>query len=457
MVNLTNIQRIYFLGIGGIGMSALARYFNLHGKIVSGYDKTRTTLTDKLENEGIQITFEDKVETLDKNAELIIFTPAIPKDNLQYNWYIQNNYTVRKRSQILGLVANSMFNISIAGSHGKTSTSSIVAHILHSSNKSVAAFLGGICINFNSNFIDGNEYAVAEADEFDRSFLNLEPNIALVTSVDTDHLDIYGNLEEIENSFHQFCNKVRENGILITNSSVAEKILNRNVTNYRYSLSDNSSDYYTKNLKINNGEYTFDIVHPNGILSTVKSYYGGKHNIENAVGAIAIAINIGVSDEDIKNAIASFKGVKRRFETHIRNGNFVYIDDYAHHPRELDATISAAKELYPNKKITIIFQPHLYSRTKDLCDEFAASLSKADELLLLDIYPAREKPIEGVTSKIIFDKVSIANKSIVTKDNLLELLMNNNDLEVVVTVGAGDIDTKVIEIKRMFEALIKPA
>lgn len=452
MTNLNNIQRIYFLGIGGIGMSALARYFNLHGKTVSGYDKTRTALTDELEKEGIEITFEDSLETLDKEAELIIFTPAIPKDHLQYNWYLDNNYTLLKRAQILGLAANSMFNISVAGSHGKTSTSSIVAHILKTANKSVAAFLGGICINFNSNFIDGSEYAVAEADEFDRSFLNLEPNIALITSVDTDHLDIYGNLEAIENSFHQFCNKVRAGGVLITNTSVPEKILNNNVTNYRYSLSDASSDYYTQNLKINNGEYTFDVVHPNGIIQEVKSYYGGKHNIENAVGAIAIALNIGISEEDVKKAIASFKGVKRRFETHVRNDKFVYIDDYAHHPRELDATISAAKELYPNKKLTVIFQPHLFSRTKDLCDEFAVSLSKADELLLLDIYPAREKPMEGVTSNIILDKVTIPEKRIINKNDLVDFLNTKTDIQVLLTVGAGDIDTKVNEIKNLLNA-----
>ncbi len=449
MINLNNIHRIYFLGIGGIGMSALARYFNLHGKMVSGYDKTRTALTDELEKEGIIITFEDSIETLDKAAELIIYTPAIPKDHLQYNWYMDNNYTLLKRAQILGLAANSMFNISVAGSHGKTSTSSIVAHILKTANKSVAAFLGGICINFNSNFIDGSEYAVAEADEFDRSFLNLEPNIALITSVDTDHLDIYGNLEAIENSFHQFCNKVRSNGVLITNTSVPEKILNKQVTNYRYSLSEASSDYYTQNLKINNGEYTFDVVHPGGVIHEVKSYYGGKHNIENAVGAIAIALNIGVSEEDIKKAVVSFKGVKRRFETHVRNEKFVYIDDYAHHPRELDATISAAKELYPNKKLTVIFQPHLFSRTKDLCDEFAVSLSKADELLLLDIYPAREKPMEGVTSNIILDKVTIPEKRIISKDELIGFLNAKNDIQVLLTVGAGDIDTKVNDIKNL--------
>ena len=449
MTDLSNIQRIYFLGIGGIGMSALARFFNFHGKQVSGYDKTRTALTDELEKEGIVITFEDSLETLNKTAELIIYTPAIPKDHLQFNWYVAQHYTLLKRAQVLGLVANSIFNISIAGSHGKTSTSSITAHILKTANKNVAAFLGGICINFNSNFIDGDEYAIAEADEYDRSFLNLEPNIALITSVDTDHLDIYGNLEAIENSFHQFCNKVRPNGILITNNTVTEKILNKNVANYRYSLSDVSSNYYTQNLKINNGEYTFDIVHPSGVIQNIKSYYGGKHNIENAVGAAAIALNIGVSEENIKNAIATFKGVKRRFETHVRNEKFVYIDDYAHHPRELDATISAARELYPNKKLTVIFQPHLFSRTKDLCDEFAVSLSKADELILLDIYPAREKPMPGVTSKIILDKVSIDNKKNIVKEELLEVLKNTNKLEVILTVGAGDIDTKVHAITQL--------
>jgi len=451
MTNINNIQRIYFLGIGGIGMSALARYFNLHGKTVAGYDKTRTTLTAELENEGINITYEDSIDTLDKDAELIIFTPAIPKDHLQYNWYLENNYTVLKRAQILGLAANSMFNISIAGSHGKTSTSSITAHILKTANKSVAAFLGGICINFNSNFIDGNEIAIAEADEFDRSFLHLQPNIALITSVDTDHLDIYGNLEAIEQSFHAFCNNVRDNGIIISNSSVKEKILNKNVKNLRYSLSDTDADYFTLNLKINDGEYTFDVVTPTKIIRAIKSYYGGKHNIENAVGAIAIAENIGVSEEYIKEAIATFKGVKRRFETHIRNEKVVYIDDYAHHPRELDATIAAAKELYPNKKLTVIFQPHLFSRTKDLAEEFAQSLSKADELILLDIYPAREKPIEGVTSDIILKNVTTPIKSIVSKENLINVLKEKNDIEVLLTVGAGDIDTKVKEIKQLLE------
>jgi UDP-N-acetylmuramate--alanine ligase len=451
-MELDKLKKVYFLGIGGIGMSALARYFNLHGVLVRGYDKTPTTLTKELQQEGIEITFEDSIETLDNKTDLVIYTPAIPKNSVQYNWYLESGIEMQKRAQILGTVANAMFNISIAGSHGKTSTSSITAHILHTAKKDVAAFLGGICSNFNSNFINGTSYAIAEADEFDRSFLNLEPNIALITSVDTDHLDIYGNLEAIEASFNLFCNKVRPNGICISNINVNEKILNPNIRNLRYSLENVQANYYTENLKIEDGKYIFDVVHPEGKLQNVISYYGGKHNIENAIGAIAIALNVGVDEDDIKSAMATFKGVKRRFETHIKNKNYVYIDDYAHHPRELDATISATRELYPNKKITAVFQPHLFSRTKDLCDEFATSLSKVDELILLDIYPAREKPIEGVTSKIIFDKVNIQQKHLLNLEELTPFLLNKkNELQVLLSVGAGNIDTKIEEIKNILK------
>lgn len=449
-IELSSIKKVYFLGIGGIGMSALARYFNFHGVIVKGYDKTATVLTQELEQEGIEITFNDSIDTLMKDADLVVLTPAIPKDSIQLDYYKQSNIPLLKRAEVLGLIANNSFNISIAGSHGKTSTSSITAHILHSAQKNVAAFLGGIALNYNSNFINGTEYAIAEADEFDRSFLNLAPNIALITSVDTDHLDIYGNLSAIEDAFNQFCNKIQKDGICIAHQSVKENILNHQVKNLRYSLVNQQSDYYTKNLRIENQSYIFDVVHPNGIVENVVSYYGGKHNIENAVGAIAIALNIGISDNDIKHAISTFKGVKRRFETHVKNDKYVYIDDYAHHPRELDATISAAKELYPDKKITVVFQPHLFSRTKDLAEEFATSLSKVDELILLDIYPAREKPIEGVTSKIIFDNVSLNKKYLLSKEDLIAFIDKNKDsIEVILTVGAGDIDTKIIDIKRI--------
>lgn len=354
---------------------------------------------------------------------------------------------MQKRAQVLGAVADEAFNISIAGSHGKTSTSSITAHILKSANKDVAAFLGGICINFNSNFINGTAYAIAEADEFDRSFLNLHPNIALITSVDTDHLDIYGNLKAIEDSFSLFCENIRNNGVCIANATVKQEILNQKVKNLRYSLHDRSADFYAENIRIENGSYIFNVIHPDGKLVDIVSYYGGRHNIENAIGAIAIALEVGVNETDIRNAIETFRGVKRRFETHIKNEKHIYIDDYAHHPRELDAALLSAKELYPDKKITAAFQPHLFSRTRDLCDEFAASLSKIDQLILLDIYPAREKPIEGVTSKIIFDKVTIADKHLMTKNELTDFIRNHkDDIEVLLTVGAGDIDTKVREI-----------
>lgn len=447
MINLHKLKNIYFLGIGGIGMSALARYFNLHGKTVKGYDKTPTTLTDELIAEGMHITFDDSLETLDKNADLVVYTPAIPKDSIQLNYYLQSGIPMQKRAQVLGAVADEAFNISIAGSHGKTSTSSITAHILKSANKDVAAFLGGICINFNSNFINGTAYAIAEADEFDRSFLNLHPNIALITSVDTDHLDIYGNLKAIEDSFSLFCENIRNNGVCIANATVKQEILNQKVKNLRYSLHDRSADFYAENIRIENGSYIFNVIHPDGKLVDIVSYYGGRHYLENAIGAIAIALEVGVNETDIRNAIETFRGVKRRFETHIKNEKHIYIDDYAHHPRELDAALLSAKELYPDKKITAAFQPHLFSRTRDLCDEFAASLSKIDQLILLDIYPAREKPIEGVTSKIIFDKVTIADKHLMTKNELTDFIRNHkDDIEVLLTVGAGDIDTKVREI-----------
>jgi UDP-N-acetylmuramate--alanine ligase len=423
-------------------MSALARYFNLHGKTVGGYDKTRTPLTVELEKEGMQITYEDSVGTLDKKAELVVFTPAIPKDHRQLNWYRHNGYVILKRAEILGLAANRKFNICIAGSHGKTSVSSITAHLLKSADKSVAAFLGGISINYNSNFIDGDAYAVAEADEFDRSFLHLEPDIALITSVDTDHLDIYGNLEAIEDSFKQFTHKIRNNGVLISNSTVSKKVLNGGVKNIRYSVEDTSADVHANNLKIKDGTYVFDVVHPKGVIQNVVSHYGGRHNVENAMGAIAIALETGISEQAVKTGIASFKGVRRRFETHLKTKDMVYVDDYAHHPRELDAAISAVKELYPDRKLTVIFQPHLYSRTRDLADEFADSLSKADSLILLDIYPARELPIEGVTSQLIFDKVRLDDKQLIRKQDLLDVLGHKN-LQAVLTAGAGDIDAQV--------------
>lgn len=450
-MELNKIHKVYFLGIGGIGMSALARFFKNIGKEVAGYDKTPTELTERLIAEGISITFEDSLDTMMINPDLLVFTPAIPKNHLQLNEYKDKGFRLYKRAEVLGLIANSMFNISIGGSHGKTSTSSITAHIFKNSGEDVAAFLGGIAVNYQSNFLQGNKYAIAEADEFDRSFLQLNPNILLLTSIDTDHLDIYGSFENILASFKLFTHNLRPNGKLILNSRVDKSVVHPNQSVFYYSLDDEKADFYGHNIKIENGAYIFDVKTPNGLWTNLVSNYGGRHNIENAVGALSIAFFAGIKEEKIRTAIESFKGVKRRFEVHIKRDNKVYIDDYAHHPREIDATLSAVKELYPNKKITACFQPHLFSRTNDLYKEFGESLSKIDQVILLDIYPARELPMEGVTSQLIFDCIVGADKYLITKSQLLPLLENLNT-EVFVTIGAGDIDTMIQPIIDLFKA-----
>jgi UDP-N-acetylmuramate--alanine ligase len=447
-MKLSDVKKVFFLGIGGIGMSALARYFNTHGAVVAGYDKTPTRLTGELSEEGIAITFEDSLETLMNDADLVVYTPAIPANHLQFNYYKNNQFTLVKRSEVLGLIANSMYNICVAGSHGKTSTSSLIGHILHHAGKDVAAFLGGVCINYDSNFINGSTYAVAEADEFDRSFLRLFPDIALVTSVDTDHLDIYGSFEAIKESFKMFLGQLRQNGTIIIQKNVPESILPAQAKVLTYALDDASADFHVTDLKADNGANIFNIVSPLGNINDVHLYYGGRHNVENALGAVAIAQNLGLSPEEIRAALATFKGVRRRFETHFRSNEMVYIDDYAHHPREIDAIIAAARQLYQGKKITVVFQPHLFSRTKDLAEEFAASLDKADEVFLLEIYPARELPIPGVTNDLIFDAMQLNSKH---KSSLATLMhqLESSETEVLLTVGAGDIDTMVNDIKNM--------
>jgi UDP-N-acetylmuramate--alanine ligase len=440
-MKIQDIHSIYFLGIGGIGMSALARYFNARGIRVSGYDKTPTLLTSELERDGIHITFEDSINTLMKDADLVVYTPAIPKNHLQFNYYKDNGFVLKKRAEVLGLIANELFNISIAGSHGKTSTSSLVAHLLHTGNKDVSAFLGGICLNFGSNYIDGNTYAVAEADEFDRSFLQLTPNIALVTSVDTDHLDIYGNFEAIQDSFKAFLSQVREGGKIILHQNVDQKIVPENHKVLTYSYQDTQSDYFAQNIQVIDGATHFELNTPNGIIKNLILNYGGKHNAENAIGASAIALSVGVSEEDLRKGLATFLGVRRRFQTAFKSDKYVLIDDYAHHPREIDAVIQTVRDLYPNKKLTVIFQPHLFSRTKDLAIEFGHSLSAADQVYLLPIYPARELPMEGVTSDLILNAISHNNKKIIDKSSILDSLKENAENEIIMTVGAGDIDT----------------
>lgn len=454
-MRLNDINSIFFIGIGGIGMSALARYFNFRGKQVSGYDKTNTALTSDLENEGIYITYEDSLDTLAKDADLIVYTPAVPTNHLQLNYYRNNNFTVKKRSEVLGLIANELFNISIAGSHGKTSTSSLTAYLLKSANKDTAAFLGGLALNFNSNFIDGNTYAVVEADEFDRSFLQLQPNITLVTSIDTDHLEIYGNLKSIQDSFSQFLSQVRDGGTIFLHQSIDQIKLKEGIVCKTYSYDNQLSDFFASNIRVSEGTTRFDLNTPKGTITDLVLNYGGQHNVENAIGASAIALEIGVSTQDLKHGLATYKGVKRRFQIIHKSEQNILVDDYAHHPREIDAVIRTARDLYPNKHLTVVFQPHLFSRTRDLTEEFSQSLSQADSIVLLPIYPARELPIDGISSELILNKISIQDKAIVDKNDLLDYLSKKEPQGVIMTLGAGNIDTAVTPISNWLKSMNK--
>jgi UDP-N-acetylmuramate--alanine ligase len=454
---------VYFLGIGGIGMSALARYFKSLGVAVSGYDKTETELTKLLSAEGINIHFEDNIELIDKKAQVIVYTPAVPRDHKELNFYQQNNYTVVKRSDVLGAITNGSFNICIAGTHGKTTTSTMVAHILRHSQFGCNAFLGGIAVNYNSNFWSSEKnVCVVEADEYDRSFLKLSPDIAIISSMDPDHLDIYGTAENMEQAFIDFSARIKAGGLLIskyglkrTNDLVADNHLT-------YHLNDSNASAFASEIKTNNGSYRFNVTvkSANGeiwILKDVVLNMGGKHNIENIIAAITVAHHIGIEDEKIIHAVADFKGVKRRFEYILKTAKQVYIDDYAHHPEELRALITGAKAMFPNKKCNVVFQPHLFSRTRDLADGFAEVLDLADDIILLPIYPARELPMEGVTSEMILERMHSEDKIVMSKEQLLEHLKLEKDAHVeegfegtvLITAGAGDIDTLVEPIRKI--------
>jgi len=446
-------------------MSALAKYYLSKNASVSGYDKTVTTLTKQMENEGVNIHYVDSIDLLDKNAQLIVYTPAVPKDHKELNYYLQNNYEVIKRSALLGEITRSSFSICIAGTHGKTTISTMVAHILRHSGFGCNAFLGGISVNYNTNFWSSdNNVSVAEADEYDRSFLQLSPDIALISAMDADHLDIYGTKENMEHSFVQFSERLRAGGLLLTNYSLP--VTEFSAANHiRYSLRNNEADAFSANIKFTNGGYQFDVVTKSGQIDNIQLNMGGLHNIENAVAAITIAHHLNIDSEKIKNAVKDFKGVKRRFEyiiapssqQEVTNNNVIFIDDYAHHPEELNALISGAKSLFPGKKCTVIFQPHLFSRTKDLADEFAASLDQADEILLLPVYPARELPMEGVTSKLIQHKMKNRNISVLSKDELIQYIKDgylksikkDSAGNVLITAGAGDIDQLLNPIKEI--------
>ncbi len=442
-------KAVYFLGIGGIGMSAIARYYLSIGYRVSGYDKTATALTRKLETEGMQIHYEDNVALVDKEVDFVLYTPAIPKEHTELNFYKNEDYKILKRSEALGRITKNSKSICVAGTHGKSTTSAMVAHILRHSGFGCNAFLGAISANYQTNFwSSSNPVCVVEADEYDRSFLNLSPDIAIVTSMDADHLDIYGTTAAMEDAFVDFTHKIKTGGCLISKLGLSrEKDFNK-VENIRYHLNDSAADAYTENVSIYEGGYNFDLNFSDTIIKNIYLPMGGLHNIENAIAAIIVAKKCGIADAKICEALNAFQGVKRRFEYLIKTPELVYIDDYAHHPEELNALLTGARNLFPDKKCCLVFQPHLFSRTIDFAKEFAEVLSKADETILLPIYAAREKPVEGITSEIILDKLTNTKHHLFSKEEMLNYI-STQKCELVITAGAGDIDNCIQPLKQI--------
>jgi len=433
-------------------MSALARWFKEQRYSVFGYDRTSTVLTKKLEELGIPIHYEDAVGLIDssilssKDQTLVVYTPALPIDHLEFNYLKDQGYSIKKRSEVLGDITESVFTVAVGGTHGKTTTSTMIAHMLKYAGRNVTAFLGGISTNYETNYIDGNlsgddAICVVEADEYDRSFLRLHPDYTIVTAMDADHLDIYGKKESLQDSFIEFMELVPQGGSRLIN----EKIIDASqIEGLRYGI--DLGDTMAKNIRVGDGAFIFDFVSADVQINDLTLYQPGYHNVENAVAAIQVCLDMGVSPEEIENGLSEYKGVKRRFEYLIRTDALVYVDDYAHHPVEIDAFLGSLRDLYPTKKLTAIFQPHLYTRTRDFVDGFAESLSTADKVFLLDIYPAREEPIPGVTSEMIFERMRSKEKQMTTKESLVGLL-DIDDIEVLATIGAGDIDTLVGPIK----------
>ncbi len=463
-MKLDNLHNIYFLGIGGIGMSALARYFHFKGVNVSGYDKTSTSLTRQLEAEGISVHYEENIDLLPHNIDLVIYTPAIPITNIEYQ-HLKSTKLLMKRSEVLGGLTKDKFTIAVAGTHGKTSITSIIAHILKFSGYKITALIGGITKNYNSNLIisdkseesnKSEELIIVEADEYDKSFLTLNPDISIITAMDADHLDIYKTKENLHSNFIQFARQLKGNGKLFINAALSNQfsllLASHSPLTITYSLLPESAAH-AENIRIENFRYFFDIVYKERSVKNIHYNVPGKYNIENAIAASAVALEIGVKVDNIKDALETYKGVVRRFDYRINTEDVVYIDDYAHHPEELKACILAVKDLYKERKITGIFQPHLYSRTKDLAFEFAKVLELLDELILLDIYPARELPVEGVSSEIIFNQVNIKKKILCSKNDVLDILKNYN-IEILLTLGAGDIDTLVEPIEELLNIRI---
>ncbi len=448
MNNLKNIKTFYFVGIGGIGMSALARYLKMQGKKVLGYDKTATDLTEELISEEIPVTFVDEISEIPKDFSaseetLVVYTPAIPKHNKILNHFFENNFSVVKRAELLGEVSKNTLCLAVAGTHGKTTTSAILGHLLAECNMPVTAFLGGIAENYNSNFIyKGNEITVVEADEFDRSFLKLRPDIACITSMDADHLDIYGDAVEIENAFRTFSDLVEKDENVFIKKDLPLDGMTVAV--------EETADYEAQNVKIKDGAYIFDLKTPQEILKDLTFNLPGHHNLTNAIMALGMAILAGSPTDCLPKALANFKGVKRRFSYKIKSKNLVLIDDYAHHPTEIDALFQAVDEMYPNDHKQIVFQPHLFSRTRDFATGFAKSLSRFDEVVLLDIYPAREEPIEGITSEWLLDQITAENKRVVFKSALPEILLMSK-CRIKLLVGAGDIGAEVNKLTKILK------
>ena len=449
MSKLSNIQTIYFIGIGGIGMSALARYFHSKNIAVSGYDKTSTVLTRTLEASGIAIHYEERIDLIPENPDLVVYTPAIPATQAELVYYREKGIPVVKRSDVLQMITESSFNICIAGTHGKTTVTSMIAHLLRHSGYGCNAFLGGIAANYQTNFWSSERnVVVVEADEYDRSFLKLVPDVAVITSMDPDHLDIYGTPEAVTDAFVEFSQKLKPGGCLVSKYGMKRSAELSAAHQYHYDYQNPLADVKAINLRIVQGAYCFDVQHSSFTVTDILLPMGGLHNIENAIAAITVAKHLGIEDEKIRAAIADFKGVKRRFEYIVNQPNQVLIDDYAHHPEELRALISGVRSLFANKKMLLVFQPHLFSRTNDLAKEFAESLDLADQVILLPIYPARELPMEGVTSYSILDKMQLAEKTVLEKEAMLAW-MEANKPDLVVMAGAGDIDVLVHQVKNI--------
>ena len=455
-MGLSEYKNIYFIGIGGIGMSALSRYFNAKKINIYGYDKVKSTLCSDLEKEGMEIHYLDSVENIsvnikeNKQESLVVYTAAIPSENKELSYFKENGFEVLKRSEVLGKITEDNFSIAVAGTHGKTTTSTMIAHVLHNSDVDCTAFLGGISTNYNSNLVLGSEKSiiVVEADEFDRSFLTLSPDVAIITSVDADHLDIYKTKENLLSAFTDFTNKIKTGGTLYLEANIDSTFVVRDdITILKYS-SNLTSDCTALNISSSTNNMLFDVEINNELISQFKLNMGGEYNVSNALVSIAVAKQLGVSNICLLDGMNSFKGIKRRFETHILSEKIIYIDDYAHHPKEITESIQAVKKMYPNKKITVVFQPHLYSRTNDFMNEFAVALSLSNHLILLDIYAAREQPINGVSSEVLAEKCNVNKIQLCSLNDVVKLL-EGEEVELLLTLGAGDIGTIVGDIKTL--------